>query len=78
VQRCAGYEREVEQLRRQLVQGAATAAVTTESHAHQESTAPADMQQAMDILKRSSLEVELAAKEGEVRLYAGYQLLMCF
>ena len=26
-----------------------------------------DMQHAIDILKRSSLEVELAAKEGEVR-----------
>lgn len=36
----------------------------TESQAQEQPTA--DMQQAIDILKRSSLEVELAAKEGEV------------
>ena len=61
-QRSAAYERQIEQLRQQLtdaVQGTITDSRTQEP--------AADMQQAIDILKRSSLEVELAAKEGEVR-----------
>ena len=61
-QRSAAYERQIEQLHQQLteaLQGNSTDSRTQEP-------AP-DMQQAIDILKRSSLEVELAAKEGEVR-----------
>jgi len=60
-QRSAAYERQVEQLRQQLmetVQGSV-------SDSHTQEPTP-DMQHAIDILKRSSLEVELAAKEGEV------------
>jgi len=61
-QRLAAYERQIDQLHQQLaeaVQGTMTDSRTQEP-------AP-DMQHAIDILKRSSLEVELAAKEGEVR-----------
>ena len=61
-QRAAGYERQVDQLRQQLVE--AVHGNTTDSRTQE--PAP-DMQHAIDILKRSSLEVELAAKEGEVR-----------
>lgn len=60
-ERSAAYERQVEQLRQQLsevVQGHVMESRTQEPSP--------DMQQAIDILKRSSLEVELAAKEGEV------------
>ena len=66
-QRCASYERQVEQLRLQLtdaLQGATTGNSSLQSHTPE---ATPDMQHAIDILKRSSLEVELAAKEGEVR-----------
>jgi len=62
-QRSAGYERQIEQLRQQLVDAVQGSSVATDSHM-QEPTP--DMQHAIDILKRSSLEVELAAKEGEV------------
>ena len=61
-QRAAAYERQVDQLRHQLFE--AVQGGTSDSRAHE--PAP-DMQHAIDILKRSSLEVELAAKEGEVR-----------
>jgi len=60
-QRSAAYERQIEQLRQQLmetVQGSVSDSQTQEP--------TPDMQHAIDILKRSSLEVELAAKEGEV------------
>ena len=60
-QRSAAYERQIEQLRQQLMD--AVQGSVTDSHT-QEPTP--DMQHAIDILKRSSLEVELAAKEGEV------------
>jgi len=62
-QRSAAYERQIDQLRQQLadaVQG------TQRTDSQTQQPAP-DMQHAIDILKRSSLEVELAAKEGEVR-----------
>jgi len=66
-QRCAGYEREIEQLRHDLTESVQSRHLTiTDSLGTQQPAAP-DMQHAIDILKRSSLEVELAAKEGEVR-----------
>jgi len=61
-QRSAAYERQIEQLRQQLFD----AVQRNVSDSHAQEPAP-DMQHAIDILKRSSLEVELAAKEGEVR-----------
>ena len=65
-QRSAGYERQIEQLHQQLSDVLQSTTGTTERGAQDSSP---DMQQAIDILKRSSLEVELAAKEAEVRHY---------
>lgn len=59
-QRAAGAERQAEQMQRQLA-----SATQNLAQAEQMQKAP-DMEQAIDILKRSSLEVELAAKEKEV------------
>ncbi|CAH1800970.1 unnamed protein product, partial [Owenia fusiformis] len=59
-ERAAASERQVEQLRQQL-----SSATQNLNQAEQMSKAP-DMEQAIDILKRSSLEVELAAKEKEI------------
>ena len=59
-QRAVAAEREAEQLRMQLA-----SATQNLQQAEQMQKAP-DMEQAIDILKRSSLEVELAAKEKEV------------
>lgn len=58
------FEREAEQLRHQL---AAVMASSMQTSVQQQT--PPDMEYAIDILKRSSLEVELAAKEKEVSLY---------
>ncbi|KAK6184473.1 hypothetical protein SNE40_006941 [Patella caerulea] len=59
-ERAAAAEREVEQLRIQF-----TAATRNQSEAEQTHQS-SDMEQAIDILKRSNLEVELAAKEKEI------------
>ena len=59
-QRAAAAERQAEQVQRQLA-----SATQNLAQAEQMQQAP-DMEQAIDILKRSSLEVELAAKEKEV------------
>ena len=59
-QRALCAERERDDLRGRL-----TSTTQTLQQAEQMQSAP-DMEQAMDILKRSSLEVELAAKEKEV------------
>ena len=60
-QRAAAAEKEVDHLKLQL-----QSATQNLNQAEQMQKAP-DMEQAIDILKRSSLEVELAAKEKEVR-----------
>jgi homeobox protein cut-like len=60
-ERAAAFEREVEHLRSQLA-----AALQGAHHIERESQSQPDMEYAIDILKRSSLEVELAAKEKEV------------
>ena len=60
LQRAAAAEREAEKWRQQL-----ESATQNLAQAEQMTKAP-DMEQAIDILKRSSLEVELAAKEKEV------------
>jgi len=52
----------VEQLRHQL----AVAMSDSNQGADRQQQSPPDMEYAIDILKRSSLEVELAAKEKEV------------
>jgi homeobox protein cut-like len=65
VQRAATFEREVEQLRQQL---AAALNSGSQSTGSQQQTPP-DMEYAIDILKRSSLEVELAAKEKEACIF---------
>lgn len=62
-QRAANAEREVERLRSQL-----SSATQNLQQAEEMQKAP-DIEQAIDILKRSSLEVELAAKEKEVMTY---------
>ena len=62
-QRAAAAERETERLRTQLA-----SATQNLAQAEQMQQAP-DMEQAIDILKRSSLEVELAAKEKEVSAF---------
>ncbi|XP_050409045.1 protein CASP isoform X3 [Patella vulgata] len=59
-ERAAAAEREVEQLRIQF-----TSATRNQSEAEQTHQS-SDMEQAIDILKRSNLEVELAAKEKEI------------
>ena len=59
-QRAAAAERQVEHLRQQLASASQTA------QAGQQTQNTADVEQAMDILKRSSMEVELTAKEKEV------------
>ena len=61
-QRVATLEREVEQVRHQLSVALSSAAQPTD----RQHPSPPDMEYAIDILKRSSLEVELAAKEKEV------------
>lgn len=61
-QRAASSERVAEQLKSHL-----DSATQNLHQAEQMQQAP-DMEQAIDILKRSSLEVELAAKEKEVSL----------
>ncbi|XP_064620193.1 homeobox protein cut-like isoform X2 [Lineus longissimus] len=58
--RAAAAEREVEQLKHQLV------SATQNLHQAEQMQQAPDMEQAIDILKRSSLEVELAAKEKEI------------
>lgn len=62
LQRAAAAEREVERLKQQLL-----SANQNLAQAEQMQQAP-DMEQALDILKSSSLEVELQAKEKEVDL----------
>lgn len=52
----------MEQLRQQL----AVAAAAGSQGSDRQEQSPPDMEYAIDILKRSSLEVELAAKEKEV------------
>lgn len=60
-QRAAGSERQTEQLRQQLV-------TVNQSQREGDTTQKsADMEKAIDMLQRSGLEVELAAKEKEVR-----------
>ncbi|XP_013416522.1 protein CASP isoform X8 [Lingula anatina] len=59
-ERAAAAERMTEKLKKQL-----DSATQNLQHAEQMQQAP-DMEQAIDILKRSSLEVELAAKEKEI------------
>ncbi|XP_064620194.1 homeobox protein cut-like 1 isoform X3 [Lineus longissimus] len=59
-ERAAAAEREVEQLKHQLV------SATQNLHQAEQMQQAPDMEQAIDILKRSSLEVELAAKEKEI------------
>lgn len=59
-ERAANAEREVERLRSQL-----SSATQNLQQAEEMQKAP-DIEQAIDILKRSSLEVELAAKEKEI------------
>ena len=61
VQRATSAERQAEQLREQLAAAAEGEGRTAVTH-----KSTNDMEQAIDILKRSSLEVELAAKEKEV------------
>lgn len=61
LQRATAAERQAEQLRQQL-----SAAESGQSSSSAVNHKSADMEQAIDILKRSSLEVELAAKEKEV------------
>ncbi|XP_041349034.1 homeobox protein cut-like 1 isoform X2 [Gigantopelta aegis] len=60
-ERAAAAERQVEQLRQQL----ASASQTVQQAAQQMQKTP-DVEQAMDILKRSSMEVEITAKEKEI------------
>ena len=60
LQRALSSEREADRFRQQLA-----SATQNLQQAEQMQKAP-DMEQAIDILKRSSLEVELAAKEKEV------------
>ncbi|XP_060083285.1 homeobox protein cut-like 1 [Ylistrum balloti] len=60
-ERAAATERQVEQLQQQL-----TKAVAQDQTGTAESVASPNVEQAMDILQRSSLEVELAAKEKEI------------
>ncbi|XP_021374764.1 homeobox protein cut-like 1 isoform X3 [Mizuhopecten yessoensis] len=60
-ERAAATERQVEQLQQQL-----TKAVTRDQPGTTESLVSPNVEQAMDILQRSSLEVELAAKEKEI------------
>ncbi|XP_033747523.1 homeobox protein cut-like 1 isoform X2 [Pecten maximus] len=60
-ERAAATERQVEQLQQQL-----TKAVARDQTGAAESVASPNVEQAMDILQRSSLEVELAAKEKEI------------
>ncbi|XP_069135409.1 homeobox protein cut-like 1 isoform X2 [Argopecten irradians] len=60
-ERAAATERQVEQLQQQL-----TKAVARDQTSAAESVASPNVEQAMDILQRSSLEVELAAKEKEI------------
>ena len=59
-QRAASWEREAERLRQQV------AAAQSSEQAADSMRQTGDMEQALDILSRSSLEVELAAKEKEV------------
>ncbi len=61
-QKAAAAERETERIKTQLA-----SANQNLQQAEEMKSAP-DMEQAIDILKRSSLEVELAAKEKEVSL----------
>lgn len=68
-ERAAGSERQAERLKVQLAE--VTESFSRQQQAvdtEQENEASGVSQQAMDILKRSTLEVELAAKEKEVRL----------
>jgi len=57
-------EREVEHLRQQLMSGGTSDGSFRQTEVMQQSVP--DMEHAIDILKRSSLEVELAGKEKEV------------
>ncbi|ESO97743.1 hypothetical protein LOTGIDRAFT_103741 [Lottia gigantea] len=59
-ERAAAAEREVEQLRIQFT------SATTNQREEDQMQKSSDMEQAIDILKRSNLEVELAAKEKEI------------
>ncbi|CAE1277484.1 CUTL [Acanthosepion pharaonis] len=76
-ERAEASEREVEQLRQQL------ASATQNLHQVEQMEKATDMEQALDILKRSRLEVELAAKDKEItqliediqRLQASYDSL---
>ena len=61
-QRAAAAEREAEQLREELV------SVSQNLHQAEQMQQAPNMEQAIDILKRSNLEVELAAKEKEVNI----------
>lgn len=66
-QRATGAEREVERLRKELSTGREQR--NLQDH---ENLSRSTEEQAMDILQRSSLEVELAAKEKEVRVSSLY------
>ena len=62
-QRAAASERQTEQLRQQLITIQQSQREGDNPH-----KATADMDKAIDMLQRSSLEVELAAKEKEVNI----------
>lgn len=62
-QRAAASERQTEQLRQQLI-----TVHQSQSEGDNPHKATADMDKAIDMLQRSSLEVELAAKEKEVNI----------
>lgn len=63
-ERAMSSEREVEHLRQQLMSGGTSDGSFRQTEVMQQSVP--DMEHAIDILKRSSLEVELAGKEKEV------------